>query len=91
MNPVAIIFDNFGPYHLARLRAAAAACDLLAIEVAGRSATYAWETGTASGAFRHETLIDHGTSEDVPRGEIARRRNCMYQFSPPPTRSQSSS
>lgn len=73
MNPVAIIFDNFGPYHLARLRAGAAACDLLAIEVAGRSATYAWETGTASGAFRHETLIDHGTSEDVPRGEIARR------------------
>jgi glycosyltransferase involved in cell wall biosynthesis len=73
MNPVAIIFDNFGPYHLARLRAAASTCNLLAIEVAGRSATYAWDNSPDFGAFRRETLIDRGTSEAVPRGEIARR------------------
>jgi glycosyltransferase involved in cell wall biosynthesis len=72
VNPAAIIFDNFGPYHLARLQAAAATCDLLAIEVAGRSATYAWDS-TPGGAFRRETLIDDGTSEDFPRGEVARR------------------
>jgi glycosyltransferase involved in cell wall biosynthesis len=72
MNPVAIIFDNFGPYHLARLRAAAATCDLLAIEVAGRSATYAWDSPRTA-PFRRETLIESGTSADVPRGEIGRR------------------
>jgi len=73
MNRVAIIFDNFGPYHLARLRAAATTCDLLALEVAGRSATYAWDNAADSGAFRRETLLAAGTSADVPRGEIARR------------------
>jgi 1,2-diacylglycerol 3-alpha-glucosyltransferase len=73
MNPVAIIFENFGPYHLARLRAAASTCDLLAIEVAGRSAIYAWDSTRDDGAFRRETLIDQGTSEDVPHGEILRR------------------
>jgi glycosyltransferase involved in cell wall biosynthesis len=71
MNPVAIIFDNFGPYHLARLRAAAGKCDLLAIEVAGRSATYAWDA-TPDSTFRRETLLD-GSSANVARGEIGRR------------------
>lgn len=79
MNPVAIIFDNFGPYHLARLRAAASICDLLAIEVAGRSATYAWDSTQGAGAFRRETLIDEGTSEDVPRGEIAHRLSAALE------------
>jgi len=39
----AVIFDNFGPYHLARLRAVAGVCDLTAIEVASGSAEYKWE------------------------------------------------
>jgi 1,2-diacylglycerol 3-alpha-glucosyltransferase len=83
MNPVAIIFDNFGPYHLARLRAAATTCDLLAIEVAGRSATYQWNNAGATNAFRSETLIDHATSNDVPRGEIARRLGAaLDRFNP---------
>jgi glycosyltransferase involved in cell wall biosynthesis len=83
MNPVAIIFDNFGPYHLARLRAAAATCDLLAIEVAGRSATYAWDATGGAEPFRRETLIESGTSSGVPRGEIGRRLGgALERFSP---------
>ena len=83
MNPVAIIFDNFGPYHLARLRAAADTCDLLAIEVAGRSATYAWDASRGAEKFRRETLIESGTSDGVPRGEIARRlRATLERFNP---------
>jgi glycosyltransferase involved in cell wall biosynthesis len=39
---VAVIFDNFGPYHLARLEAAAPVTELLAVEVAASSAEYAW-------------------------------------------------
>jgi len=83
MNPVAIIFDNFGPYHLARLRAAAATCDLLAIEVAGRSATYAWDASRGAEPFRRETLIESGTSTGLPRGEVGRRlRASLARFNP---------
>ena len=83
MNPVAVIFDNFGPYHLARLRAAAAICDLLAIEVAGRSATYAWDATRGREPFRCETLIDSGTSADVPRDVLARRlASVLERFNP---------
>ena len=50
MTPVAIIFDNFGPYHVSRLRAASAACDLLAIEVAASERrTYAWDKVSSPG------------------------------------------
>jgi len=83
MNPVAIIFDNFGPYHLARLRAAAGLCDLLAIEVAGRSATYAWDASREAEPFRREILAEAGTSEDVRRGEIGHRLGTVLgRFNP---------
>jgi 1,2-diacylglycerol 3-alpha-glucosyltransferase len=83
MNPVAIIFDNFGPYHLARLRAVAATCDLLAIEIAGRSATYAWESSSEADPFRRETLIEYGASDAVARGEVARGlRASLERFNP---------
>ena len=83
MNPVAIIFDNFGPYHLARLRAAAGTCDLLAIEVAGQSSTYAWDASRNAEPFRRETLIEAGTSANLPRGEIGRRLGPMLErFNP---------
>nr|WP_319250264.1 glycosyltransferase [uncultured Celeribacter sp.] len=39
---IAILFDNFGPYHIARLRALNAHCDLLALEVHAHSAEYSW-------------------------------------------------
>ncbi len=39
---IAVLFDNFGPYHVARLAAASKVGDLLGIEVSGRSAEYAW-------------------------------------------------
>jgi len=73
MTRVAIIFDNFGPYHLVRLRAAAAGCDLLAIEVAGRSGTYAWENVPGADNFRRAVLIEQGTSDDADRAALLRR------------------
>jgi 1,2-diacylglycerol 3-alpha-glucosyltransferase len=73
MTSVAIIFDNFGPYHLARLRAASAVCDLLAIEVAGKSAVYAWHDQPGACDFRRVTLVEQGTSADVARGELIGR------------------
>jgi 1,2-diacylglycerol 3-alpha-glucosyltransferase len=39
---VAIFFDNFGPYHSARLEAASHVCTLLAVQINQRSRDYAW-------------------------------------------------
>lgn len=44
MSKVVVMFDNFGPYHLARLRALSQVCDLIAIELFGRSSEYAWKS-----------------------------------------------
>jgi glycosyltransferase involved in cell wall biosynthesis len=83
MTRVAIIFDNFGPYHVARLRAASAVCDLLAIEVAGRSGTYAWKEVSSASEFRRTTLIEKGTSDDVDRVELLQRlEKALDEFQP---------
>jgi 1,2-diacylglycerol 3-alpha-glucosyltransferase len=61
---VAVLFDNFGPYHVARLRAAAQRTDLLAVEFASRSGEYAWEASSTNGEpFRRVTLLST-TSRD---------------------------
>lgn len=41
---LAIVFDNFGPYHVARMAAAAQYCDVFAVEVSPRNSEYAWES-----------------------------------------------
>ena len=71
---VAILFDNLGPYHLARLRAASQVCRLLAIQVHGRSREYSWKSGEAEEAFRQETL--EGTQPSAcSKGYLVRRLN----------------
>jgi glycosyltransferase involved in cell wall biosynthesis len=83
MLKVAIIFDNFGPYHLARLHAASTVCDLLAIEVAGKSGTYAWESESSAGNFRRVTLVEKATSADLPRVELIKRlERALDEFQP---------
>jgi len=57
----AILFDHFGPYHLARLRAAADVCDLLAVEFGSSSDEYAWRRESWSG-FHSKTLCVKGPS-----------------------------
>jgi 1,2-diacylglycerol 3-alpha-glucosyltransferase len=55
---LAILFDNFGPYHIARLRAAAQRFNLLGVEVAHRSAEYAWQPLSTPGEeFKRVTLF----------------------------------
>ncbi|MDO7840920.1 glycosyltransferase [Sphingomonas immobilis] len=67
---VAILFDNFGPYHIARLAAAAQTVDVIAIEVAARSYEYAWEPAETE-AFRRVTLFPAGVSEERSNREMA--------------------
>jgi len=56
---VAILFDNFGPYHLARLRAASGVCDLLAVEFGSSSAEYGWKASESNG-IKRLALNDRG-------------------------------
>ena len=54
---VAVLFDNLGPYHIARLQAAASLFDLLAIEHRRASTEYAWDS-TEQVPFSRVTLSD---------------------------------
>lgn len=53
---LAVLFDNLGPYHVARLRAVAQGCELLAVEQRAASTEYAWEP-TRQVPFRRVTLF----------------------------------
>jgi glycosyltransferase involved in cell wall biosynthesis len=71
MNPeasrVAIVFDRFGPYHVARLEAAADTADVVGIEVFGESREYAWDQVASSGRFKRITLFPGASySESEP-------------------------
>ncbi len=70
---IAVLFDNFGPYHVARLAAASKVGDLLGIEVSGRSAEYAWNPTREAPGFQRETLLERITSEGQDRGLLAGR------------------
>ena len=65
---VAIAFDNFGPYHIARLAAAAREVEVLAIERASTSALYAWDSPEAPANLARVVLSPDGKgrrSDDV--------------------------
>ena len=63
MRKIAVIFDNLGPYHIARLSAASRRCELLAIEIGAISAHYAWRP-TETVPFKRATLFEAGEIRD---------------------------
>ncbi len=69
----AIIFDNFGPYHRARLLASAHAHELTAVQIFGQSAVYAWENENRETGFRLITLFSDRTNSHVQAKEIVRK------------------
>ncbi len=79
---VAILFDNLGPYHLARLTAAASRCDLLAVEFGARSMTYHWRGDQIDGV-RRVVINPDGASADLST-RIFRKRldSCLRNFVP---------
>ena len=77
MSRVAILFDNLGPYHLARLTAAAGECELLAVEVARRSGEYAWDAAPGQLGFQSECLFE-GTSSRLDAASIASRLDMVF-------------
>lgn len=72
MKRVTIIFDNFGPYHIARLEAAAKSCDLLAIEIASVSSVYEWEP-TRRNLLNRKTLFTAPEREKIKLQHLMKR------------------
>lgn len=80
---VAVLFDNLGPYHLARLRAASRSLEICAVEVHGKSAEYSWAPSTAKETFHRATLFPQPTPESEDPGNIRRRLNdALSSFRP---------
>ena len=55
---VAVVFQRFGPYHIARLRAAALHMTAIGIELSATDRTYAWATEDGRGLSRHVVSPD---------------------------------
>ena len=72
MSRVAILFDNFGPYHLARLKAASGVCDVLAVEFGISSAEYDWKASDVEGV-KSVALNNQGASRDLSTEEFQKR------------------
>ena len=77
MRTLAISFTNFGPYHLARLRALAVVLEqaggrLIAYETAGAERRYPWLTSRRPEPFEWVTLFPGREVEVVPRSACVR-------------------
>lgn len=80
---IAVIFDNLGPYHIARLSAASAQCELLGVEVAQRSANYGWHPTATITAFHRTVLMEQGTRQGMDRNILAARlHTVLSKFRP---------
>jgi glycosyltransferase involved in cell wall biosynthesis len=74
---LAVCFTNYGPYHLARLRALADGLArhggrLIAYEMAGSERTWPWERREADERFRRVTLFPGQELESVSHAECRR-------------------
>src|ERR1700683_2081636 len=67
-----VLFENLGPYHIARLAALGSRCNLLAVEQHATSVVYDWRPSTQV-PFRRVTLFENagvpreGASGQTPR------------------------
>lgn len=71
---LALLFDHFGPYHLARLRGVAGAVDALGVQFYGRSRDYAWDVMEASG-IRLATLAEEDSGKRLTAEEFQKKLN----------------
>lgn len=75
---VAIHWPRFGPYHLARLRAAhrhlqAVEIEVIGLETACRDNTYLWRTENGSGDFPRHVVFPQRSHADISMGVMWRR------------------
>ena len=67
---VAIMFAMFGPYHIARINAAAMNDDIVGIEVSATSNTYAWHKLLGTDSFQRVTLFSDASISQESNPEI---------------------
>jgi 1,2-diacylglycerol 3-alpha-glucosyltransferase len=80
---IAVLFDNFGPYHHARLEAASRQCDLLGIQFAATSNEYAWRSEQSGKNFRSTTLYSEGPSNQCATSRLQQHlRAILNDFRP---------
>jgi 1,2-diacylglycerol 3-alpha-glucosyltransferase len=72
--PIAILFDRLGPYHWARLQAAARLFRVVAIETYATTREYQWEGIDEPRAFDRITLFDDGSDGRSPKRALLRHR-----------------
>ncbi len=70
---IAVIFHRLGPYHWARLQAAARRFDLVVIEQSAETAEYAWDKVAGDGGFERVTLFDAAAPAPAAGTPLARR------------------
>ena len=70
---IAVMWHRLGPYHHARLRAAARCARLTAIEMSGEDNTYAWDKVPRSDGFRRVTVFPTCDCDTRPIPELVRR------------------
>ncbi len=87
MKRAAVVFHRFGPYHWARVSAAAERCDILAIEEAVQTAEYAWdEVGHPVAAnLQRISLLGKNERPRKPAVEIAHRLYSLLEREAPDT------
>lgn len=82
------MYLNFGPYHVARLRAIAHALKeygarLVAIELARREKVYPWRVEPQKEPFEWRTLVNDAAVEDVPpRVQRLRMKAALQEIDP---------
>jgi glycosyltransferase involved in cell wall biosynthesis len=70
---VAVIFHRFGPYHRARLDAAAQRCQVVGIELGAETREYQWSKVDEPLSFERITLFPEGDSRTRPVAELEMR------------------
>jgi hypothetical protein len=85
---IVVVFARLGPYHLARLRGAADACEragaaVAAISIAGTDRVYAWDKVEAPAEFTTRILFPDKAYEQVSPGQMARQlRATLNELNP---------
>lgn len=72
-SPLTVLFHRFGPYHIARLRAAGAQGPLAGIELYAADRMYAWERIEGAEGFQRVTVFQSEITNRQTVKEIVRR------------------
>ena len=70
---VAVLFDRFGPYHLARIGSAAPYLTVVGVELSAETKEYAWDKVADSDRFRRVTVFPDGSARDATMEEVRKR------------------